>query len=72
MLCLPGFGGDAAALLNLPSMALAPVCVKSSSFMILASMCAGLILVVMGLSRMGRFVSLVPDSIVVRNLTASS
>ncbi|TLY14083.1 MAG: hypothetical protein E6K69_08210 [Nitrospirae bacterium] len=40
--------------------------------MILASICAGLILVVMGLSRMGRFVSLVPDSIVVRNLTASS
>ncbi|MGH7168478.1 MAG: SulP family inorganic anion transporter, partial [Nitrospiraceae bacterium] len=36
-----------------------------TSFMILASICAGLILTVMGLFRMGRFVSLVPDSIVV-------
>jgi len=36
-----------------------------TAFMILASICAGLILIVMGLSRMGRFVSLVPDSIVV-------
>ena len=36
-----------------------------TSFMILASVCAGVILVVMGLFRMGRFVSLVPDSIVV-------
>ena len=37
----------------------------ATSFMILASICAGLILIVMSLSRMGRFVSLVPDSIVV-------
>ena len=36
-----------------------------TSFMILASICAGLILTVMGLSRLGRFVTLVPDSIVV-------
>jgi sulfate permease, SulP family len=36
-----------------------------TSFMILASICAGLILAVMGLFRMGRYVSLVPDSIVV-------
>lgn len=36
-----------------------------TSFMILASLCAGLILVLMGLFRLGRFVRLVPDSIVV-------
>jgi SulP family sulfate permease len=34
-------------------------------FMILASVCAGAILIAMGLFRMGRFVRLVPDSIVV-------
>ena len=34
-------------------------------FMILASLCSGMILIAMGLFRLGRFVRLVPDSIVV-------
>ncbi len=36
-----------------------------TQFMILASMCAGTMLILMGLFRLGRFVRLVPDSIVV-------
>ncbi|MDH4186340.1 MAG: SulP family inorganic anion transporter [Nitrospira sp.] len=34
-------------------------------FMILASICSGLIVMILGLARLGRFVQLVPDSIVV-------